>query len=134
MEVCRSRIEQVRLGAAMQHVDKRALTRRLAGQDRLAIEMIEVLGDRRTFGDVNAVLELEHRDCAGRIPGEEFGALVLAGRYVDGNELDRVGQPFLGERDANAGGIGKAFVVVNLHHGPSFCLSGCLFRLVGRDR
>jgi hypothetical protein len=28
---------------------------------------------------VNAVLEFEHRDCAGRIPGEELGALVLAG-------------------------------------------------------
>ena len=121
MEVCRGGIEQVRLGAAVHHMDKRALTRRMAGQDRLAIEMIEVLGDRRTFGDVNAVFEFEHRDCAGRNSGEKFGALVLAGRYVDGNELDRMGQPFLGERDAYAAGLGKP-LSVDSHHARSFFL------------
>jgi len=134
MEVCRRRIEHVRLGAAMQHVDERTLACRLARQDRPAIEMVEVLGDRGAFGDVNTVLELEHRDRAGWIPRKEFGALVLAGRYVDGDELDRVGEPFLGERDADTGWIGKALIIMDLHHlGSLLSAEWASFRLVGRS-
>src|SRR5712671_114395 len=46
----------------------------------------------------------------------------VTGWSVDGDELDRVGQPFLGKRDADAGGIGKVFIAMDLRHGPSFFL------------
>ena len=80
------------------------------------VEVIEILGDGRAFGDVSAVLELEHRDRSRGVPCQEFRAPVLASRHINGDEFDVVDQALFGKRYANSGGVGKALVVVDLQH------------------
>src|SRR6476620_380362 len=62
---------------------------------------------------------------------------VFAARNIDRNELNLVRQSFLGERDADARGIRKTFVVVDFQHvGTSPCLGPAglltIYLLVGR--
>ena len=40
---------------------------------------------------------------------------MLAAEHVNLDELGLVQNPFLGQRDAHAGGVGEPFIFVNLH-------------------
>lgn len=86
-----------------------------ADQHGGAVLTVQVFGDGGAFRDQGAVVQLQHGDSAGRVLGQECRSLVLAAGHVHVDELDLIEQALLGERDADAGGVGKAFVVVDLH-------------------
>ncbi len=121
MEIIVDRLEQQYLDAALHHVDQRFLARRGAGQHGLAVEIVEILGDRGAFRDRQPVIQHQHRRLADRVHREEAGLLLLGGDQVDGDEFDAVLQRFLGKDNADAGGVGRAFAVVKLH-GESFSI------------
>jgi hypothetical protein len=89
VEVGSDSVKQIGLGTALHHVDETAVPRVATGQDWLAVEVVDVLRDRRALGDVSAI-ELEHRHCSRRIPCQKLRTLVLARKDVDHDELDFV--------------------------------------------
>ena len=86
MKVRGDRVEQACLGAALHHVDERALSRSCCSIGSLKIVRYSVIAS--AFGNISAVLELEHGTCRPD-PRQECAALVLALGCVDSDELDR---------------------------------------------
>src|SRR6187402_2959120 len=61
MKVDADGVDQFRLRTLLHHVDGGLLQRRDTGKGGMAIEVIQVLGDRRALRDIRAVVQLEYR-------------------------------------------------------------------------
>jgi hypothetical protein len=61
VEVRADRIEEFYFGALGHHLDQAFFQRRFTGQGRGTNQGVQVLGDRRAFGDEGAVFQLQYR-------------------------------------------------------------------------
>src|SRR5262245_36811705 len=98
----------------------RAPERGRADHRRRRMQVLEVLHDRERLRETATVVELQHREAAEGVLGEELRGSVLPGEDVDGFHRDL--QSLLGQIDAQLLRIGRAGEVVDLHRGLS--LSG----------
>ncbi len=80
VEIDADGIDQLGLGAPLHHMDHRLLARRDPGQGRVPVEIVEIFGDGGGFGDERAIVELEHRQHAGAVLGEERQAACVRRR------------------------------------------------------
>ena len=64
MKIDADGIDHIGFGAPLHHMHKRLLERCTARQDRVSIQVIEILGDRRALSDERSIVELEDRDYA----------------------------------------------------------------------
>lgn len=64
MEIGADRVEEFDLRALRHHVDQPFLKRRLAGEDGIADERVQILCDRGAFRDERPIFEFQHRQRA----------------------------------------------------------------------
>src|SRR5439155_15192855 len=61
MEVVADSVEQFGFRPLLHHMDDCLFPRRLTGEPRVAVQIIEIFGDGGGFGDVSAVIDLFFR-------------------------------------------------------------------------
>ncbi len=79
MEIVADGIEQLGLGSPLHHMDDSLFPRRLAGELRVAVGIVEIFGDGGAFGDVGTVIKLQDRQHTGWILFQKIRLLVLGG-------------------------------------------------------
>jgi hypothetical protein len=77
------------------------------------MEQLEVAANRDAFGEISAIVELEHRNSAERIFLEKLRLTVNALEDID--FFERNGDGLFGQEYAHTTRIGCEFVVVNFH-------------------
>jgi hypothetical protein len=110
------RLDHVGLGPVLHHEHDRPFERRGAGQDRVAVEVVEILRDGSRFRNEGAVVELEHRNDARRVPGQERRLLVLCRDEVDRHPFDLGFEPLRGDDGTHPDRVWEALAIIDFHN------------------
>ena len=112
VEIDADRIQHLDLSALGHHMDQPAFARGRTCQRGRAAQRIQIFGDRGGFGDIGAVRQFQHRQCAGIILGQKLGHLMLALTQIDLHEFHQIAHVLLGQRDAHPRRIGPCVKIM----------------------
>ncbi len=115
MEVSANRIQQIRFGAALHHVDLCTVLRVVTGQVWRTRLCIDELGYCRALRNGCAVVKLQNRDRARWVLGQEFRRFVFTFRDIDRDEFDLIRQSLFGQSDADTGWVWEPGIFVDSH-------------------
>src|ERR1700692_1776646 len=103
------------IGTLLHHVNHRFFPWSTSGEDGIAVEIVEVLGNCNAFADECPVVELEDGYGRGGVLFAKLAFLMLGVEKVNTNKLHLGVHPFLCQHDANTSRIGETCNVMDLH-------------------